>query len=81
MSTSREDLAANDQNFISMGELVDPIKVPDLVLAGRQVWSYGYDANDTAFTTIEVDDLWAWQGDPMGQLAISWWGPFRVSPP
>jgi hypothetical protein len=55
--------------FASLGEPVEPATVPELVRAGREVWSYGYgeDLEPDEFTTIESDDLWPWDPvDPNG---------------
>lgn len=70
------------KQFVTYGELVKPEDVPDLVRAGREVWSYGYGVNlpDNEFTTIDESDLWAWDG-PRADPYIVWdWSPFRVAP-
>lgn len=61
--------------FETLGELVDPADVPALVLAGVEVWSYGYDSDDPEmFTTLDETDVSDWGPD-----AIEAWGPFRRS--
>lgn len=71
-----------DERFASLGDPVAAEDVPDLVRAGREVWSYGY-GDDDDFTTIEASDLWAWEGDGSIYRAdpavVKAWGPFRVS--
>lgn len=73
--------AKMEENFKTFGEEVSWDKVPELVRAGREVWSFGYgrmqiDMEDD-FTTIDEDDLEIFK---MGEAYVSEWAPFRVAP-
>ena len=68
--------------FATFGPEVGSSSVSALVRAGVRVWSFGY-GDDDDFTTIEEDDLWAWEGVPhvsteRDQGVIDSWAPFRV---
>lgn len=65
------------ERFAVCGEEVSWDKVPALVRAGRDVWSFGYDSNeDYDFTTISEDDLESFTD----AASVSDWAPFRVAP-
>lgn len=75
--TQEQQQADAEERFKTFGEEVSWDKVPDLVLAGREVWSFGYDSNDpTNFTTLSEDDLEFFTSE----ADVSDWAPFRVSP-
>jgi hypothetical protein len=82
-------IEAARQAFSSFGELIEAALVPDLVRAGREVWSFGYGAELAVdeFTVINAADLWAFEGalegsagwvDPDPAVVASW-APFRVA--
>lgn len=69
--------------FATLGPEVPAELVPDLVTAGFEVWSFGYDEDDPDdFTTLDTGDLWAFSpADPIGPPTVASWAPFRVAPP
>lgn len=67
-----------EANFATFGDEVSWDKVADLVRAGRDVWSFGYDSNETTqFATISEEDLEYFE---WGEDYVSDWAPFRVAP-
>ena len=76
-----------DEAFASFGHEVDANDVPELVLSGVEVWSYGYGDDPEEFTTIDTNDLWRWgpadnvgnfNAETVAEIAADW-GPFRVA--
>ena len=74
------DSSSLEEAFATFGIEVSPNAVPALVEAGLDVWSFGYGDDPEAFTTIGLDDLWAWQPREMAGDVVRSWAPFRVDP-
>jgi hypothetical protein len=71
------------KDFRKRGSLfgVTADEVPALVRSGVDVWSLGYgwdqgDLEEGEYTTIGVDDLWAFDEAPD---VVDSWGPFAAS--
>jgi len=71
------------EGFASFGREVPASDVPALVRAGREVWTFGYgrDDDDEGFTTLQLEDLWAFDGPEADPAIVADWAPFRVEPP
>jgi len=80
-----------ERRFATFGPEVGSSSVPALVRAGVRVWSFGYGDDPEEFTTIEEDDLWAFEGGTLPALlnlpeetfepdpdVVASWAPFRV---
>lgn len=67
-----------EKRFETFGEEVSWDKVPELVRAGREVYSFGYGSDEQHdFVTISESDLDIFE---WGEAYILDWAPFRVAP-
>lgn len=67
------------RRFTSFGPEVPANIVPELVRDRCMVWSFGYGTDDDSFTTIQTDDLWAFEGATANPDVVADWGPFRLA--
>ena len=67
-----------ERRFATFGPEVGSSSVPALVRAGVRVWSFGYGDDPEEFTTLDPDDLWAFDGDDPDADVVDSWAPFRV---
>lgn len=72
------DPTDEERRFATFGPEVGSSSVPALVRAGVRVWSFGYGDDPEEFTTLDPDDLWAFDGDDPDADVVRSWAPFRV---